>query len=238
MSKTKNILISGGSGGIGRAIARRVIEDGYHVINLDQVPPKTLLAGETFHQVDLTNAQATQQLIENLLKTTSILRLVNNAGIIRPGALEDVSLDDFDAVMNLNLRAPMLLAQSLIPAMRSAKFGRIINIASRAALGKEERTAYAASKAGLLGMTRTWALEMASFGITVNAIGPGQSPPNYLPLEIIPIILRRKKLLLISRYSAWASQKMLRTPLLYLWMTALALLRVKCFMFVVELPLV
>jgi NAD(P)-dependent dehydrogenase (short-subunit alcohol dehydrogenase family) len=173
MSKTKNILISGGSGGIGRAIARRVIEDGYHVINIDQVPPKLLLVDETFHQVDLTNAQAIQQLIENLLKTTSILRLVNNAGIIRPGALEDVSLDDFDAVMNLNLRAPMLLAQSLIPAMRSAKFGRIINIASRAALGKEERTAYAASKAGLLGMTRTWALEMASFGITVNAIGPG-----------------------------------------------------------------
>ena len=173
MSKTKNILISGGSGSIGRAIARRVIEDGYHIINIDQVPPKLLLVGETFHQIDLNNAQATQQLIEILLKNTSILRLVNNAGIIRPGALEDVSLDDFDAVMNLNLRAPMLLAQSLMPAMRTAKFGRIINIASRAALGKEERTAYAASKAGLLGMTRTGALERASFGITVNAIGPG-----------------------------------------------------------------
>jgi len=173
MSKTKNILISGGSGGIGRAIAKRVIGDGYQVINLDLVPPKLLLAGETFHQIDLIDAQATRELIADLLKTTSILRLVNNAGIIRPGALEDVSLIDFNAVMDLNLRAPMLLAQSLMPAMRAAQFGRIINIASRAALGKEERTAYAASKAGLLGMTRTWALEMAHFGITVNAIGPG-----------------------------------------------------------------
>ena len=173
MSKTKNILISGGSGGIGRAIAKRVIGDGYQVINLDLVPPKLLLAGETFHQIDLIDAQATRELIADLLKTTSILRLVNNAGIIRPGSLEDVSLNDFNAVMDLNLRAPMLLAQSLMPAMRAAQFGRIINIASRAALGKEERTAYAASKAGLLGMTRTWALEMAHFGITVNAIGPG-----------------------------------------------------------------
>ena len=105
--------------------------------------------------------------IENMNKfnQVEILRILNN--------YKDVTLNDFNAVMDLNLRAPMLLAQSLMPAMRAAQFGRIINIASRAALGKEERTAYAASKAGLLGMTRTWALEMASFGITVNAIGPG-----------------------------------------------------------------
>ncbi len=82
-------------------------------------------------------------------------------------------LDDFEAVMALNLRAPMLLAQQLLPHMRQAKFGRIVSIASRAALGKEERTVYAASKAGLVGMTKTWALEIAKFGITVNAIGPG-----------------------------------------------------------------
>jgi NAD(P)-dependent dehydrogenase (short-subunit alcohol dehydrogenase family) len=87
--------------------------------------------------------------------------------------LEQTTVDDFDAVMALNLRAPMLLAQQLLPSMREAKFGRIISIASRAALGKEERTVYAGSKAGLIGMTKTWALEMAQYGITVNAIGPG-----------------------------------------------------------------
>jgi 3-oxoacyl-[acyl-carrier protein] reductase len=67
----------------------------------------------------------------------------------------------------------MVLAQCLMPYMRKANFGRIVSIASRAALGKEERTAYAATKAGVLGMTRTWALELAQYGITVNAIGPG-----------------------------------------------------------------
>ena len=167
------VLITGASQGIGRAIATRVIQDGYRVINLDKKAPKSLLKGETYHSIDLMDPQAIEELIPKITKQEPILRLVNNAGFIRPGALENTTLDDFEAVMALNLRAPMLLAQQLLPHMRQAKFGRIVSIASRAALGKEERTVYAASKAGLVGMTKTWALEMAKFGITVNAIGPG-----------------------------------------------------------------
>jgi NAD(P)-dependent dehydrogenase (short-subunit alcohol dehydrogenase family) len=143
------------------------------VINLDKKPPTTLLKDEIFHPIDLTDVHAIHELIPTLLKHELIVRLVNNAGFIRPAALEQTTVDDFDAVMALNLRAPMLLAQQLLPSMREAKFGRIISIASRAALGKEERTVYAGSKAGLIGMTKTWALEMAQYGITVNAIGPG-----------------------------------------------------------------
>jgi len=167
------VLITGASQGIGRAIATRVIQDGYRVINLDKKAPKSLLEGETYHSIDLMDPQAIEELIPKITKQEPILRLVNNAGFIRPGALENTTLDDFEAVMALNLREPMLLAQQLLPHMRQAKFGRIVSIASRAALGKEERTVYAASKAGLVGMTKTWALEMAKFGITVNAIGPG-----------------------------------------------------------------
>lgn len=167
------VLITGASQGIGRAIATRVIQDGYRVINLDKKAPKNLLEGETYHSIDLMDPQAIEELIPKITKQEPILRLVNNAGFIRPGALENTTLDDFEAVMALNLRAPMLLAQQLLPHMRQAKFGRIVSIASRAALGKEGRTVYAASKAGLVGMTKTWALEMAKFGITVNAIGPG-----------------------------------------------------------------
>ena len=167
------VLITGASQGIGRAIATRVIQDGYRVINLDKKAPKSLLEGETYHSIDLMDPQAIEELIPKITKHEPILRLVNNAGFISPGALENTTLDDFEAVMALNLRAPMLLAQQLLPHMRQAKFGRIVSIASRAALGKEERTVYAASKAGLVGMTKTWALEMAKFGITVNAIGPG-----------------------------------------------------------------
>lgn len=167
------VLITGASQGIGRAIATRATEDGYRVINLDQKAPKTLLKDEVFHPIDLTDVKAIDDLIPRLLARESIVRLVNNAGIIRPAALEQTTVDDFDAVMAINLRAPMLLTQHLFPGMRKAKFGRIVSIASRAALGKEERTVYAGSKAGLIGMTKTWALEMAQYGITVNAIGPG-----------------------------------------------------------------
>lgn len=167
------VLITGASQGIGRAIATRATEDGYRVINLDQKAPKTLLKDEVFHPIDLTDVKAIDNLIPQLQARQPIVRLVNNAGIIRPAALEQTTVDDFDAVMAINLRAPMLLTQHLFPGMRKAKFGRIVSIASRAALGKEERTVYAGSKAGLIGMTKTWALEMAQYGITVNAIGPG-----------------------------------------------------------------
>jgi NAD(P)-dependent dehydrogenase (short-subunit alcohol dehydrogenase family) len=98
---------------------------------------------------------------------------VNNVGIVRPAPLEETSVEDLAAVLDVNLRSAILAAQALLPTMREAGFGRIVNIASRAALGKELRTAYAASKAGLIGLTRTWALELAAQGITVNAIGPG-----------------------------------------------------------------
>ena len=92
---------------------------------------------------------------------------------MRPGPLEDVTVADLEAVVSLNLRCSIQCAQAVLPAMKAARFGRIVNVASRAALGKELRTVYAATKAGLLGMTKTWALELAAVGITVNAIGPG-----------------------------------------------------------------
>lgn len=169
----RSVLVTGGSGGIGRAIIRRCIEDGFEIINLDRVAPATLLKCETHYQADLTDPAATRDVLQRITRDHNVLRVVNNAGFIRPGTLEDATLEDFDAVYALNLRAPMLVAQGLQPLMQAAKFGRIINISSRAALGKELRTVYSATKAGLLGMTRTWALELAPYGVTVNAIGPG-----------------------------------------------------------------
>ena len=196
----RSVLVTGGSGGIGRAIITRCIADGYSIINLDRVAPKTLLKGETHYQADLTDPQATRDILQRITRDHQVLRVVNNAGFIRPGTLEDATLEDFDAVCALNLRAPMLVAQGLQPSMQAARFGRIINISSRAALGKELRTVYSATKAGLLGMTRTWALELAPYGVTVNAIGPGpiatelfvsgnppDSPKTKKILESIPV---------------------------------------------------
>ena len=169
----KKVLLTGGSGGIGRAIAARLTQEAYQVINLDRVKPKSLESNEQYIEVDLLDIEGTGAVLQDLAAQGDVLRVINNAGFIRPATLEDTTTEDFNAVIALNLQVPILVTQTLLPAMRRAQFGRIINIASRAALGKELRTAYSASKAGLLGMTRTWALESAADGVTVNAIGPG-----------------------------------------------------------------
>lgn len=168
-----SIVVTGGSGGIGRAIVRRAAEAGWRPIVLDLRPPQDLLPSEVFVPCDFANLAATRVVLAQVAAAHAPTRLVNNVGIVRPALLEETSVEDLAAVMDVNLRSAILAAQALLPVMREAGFGRIVNIASRAALGKELRSAYAASKAGLIGLTRTWALELASQGITVNAIGPG-----------------------------------------------------------------
>jgi len=169
----ENVLITGASRGIGRAIAERLIADGMHVINFDKMTPKESSAHESFYEVDASNETALRGTLLEVISKHSITRLVNNAGIVRPATIENTSIEDFYAVMNVNVAAAIICVQELLPTMKAAHFGRIVNISSRAALGKEERIAYATSKAGLLGLTRTLALELAADGITVNAIGPG-----------------------------------------------------------------
>ena len=103
----------------------------------------------------------------------TITRLVNNVGAVRPALLEDATLDDFDYLMALNVRSAIQCTKALAPGMRAAGFGRIVNVSSRSVRGKELRTNYAATKAALIGLTRTWALELGGDGITVNCICPG-----------------------------------------------------------------
>ena len=167
------LVITGGSGEIGRALVSRVAHEGHEVLNLDLRKPEVPLDGETYVEADLTDETATRELARSLAATHAVDGLVNNAGIVRPAPLESATTDDLDAVVAVNLRAPLILTQEFLPHMRSRKFGRIVNIASRAALGKVDRTVYSATKAGLIGMTRTWALEAAAAGITVNAVSPG-----------------------------------------------------------------
>ncbi|MBV7481600.1 SDR family oxidoreductase [Bordetella sp. BOR01] len=166
-------LITGASRGIGRAIAARLLQDGYQVVNFSRGAPAEPMPGETFVSVDLANAEHTRQAVAELAARRQVLHLVNNAGMIKVANIEQVSDQALQDTLAVNLVAPLLLLQGLLPAMRQQGYGRVVNIGSRAALGKPGRTAYGASKAGLVGMTRTWALELAAAGITVNAVAPG-----------------------------------------------------------------
>jgi NAD(P)-dependent dehydrogenase (short-subunit alcohol dehydrogenase family) len=166
---TQRILVTGGASGIGRAIAHHGAEQGWDVTIIDRAEGdvgRTMIA-------DLSDPVATAAALVAALEDGPITRLVNNVGAVFPATLEDQTLDDLDTSFALNLRSAIQCAQALLPGMSEAGFGRIVNMSSRASLGKELRTAYAAAKAGLIGVTRVWALELGGRGITVNAIGPG-----------------------------------------------------------------
>lgn len=161
----ERVLITGGGAGIGAAIARRCRQEGYEVVILDRE--------HADYSVDLSSSEQTAQALEWALAQGPITRLVNNVGMVAPAALESQSLAEFDQVMALNTRCALQCMQAVIPGMKQQGFGRVVNISSRAALGKSLRAAYASSKAALIGLTRVAALELGEHGITVNAIGPG-----------------------------------------------------------------
>ncbi|MEM9063463.1 MAG: SDR family oxidoreductase [Pseudomonadota bacterium] len=172
MTKTAATLVTGGSNGIGAAIAASRAASGEVVINLDRNAPADGASGRWI-SVDLSDESALAGALKDALGGHDILKVVNCAGAALLDPIEDMTSADFRRTMDLNVLAPALIVQACLPAMKKHGFGRILNIASRAALGKTLRTAYAGSKGALISATRVWALELAQYGITVNAIGPG-----------------------------------------------------------------
>ncbi len=177
----KSALITGASGGIGADIARALHGAGATVgLSGTRTDPLESLAselGERAHVLpcNLGDAEAVEALPKQAAEAMGAVDiLVNNAGITRDNLFMRMSADEWDEVLNVNLRSAMILSKGVIRGMMKARWGRIVNISSIVgATGNPGQANYAASKAGLVGMSKSIAYEVASRGITVNAVAPG-----------------------------------------------------------------
>lgn len=170
--KDKCVLVTGATRGIGWAISRRLADAGCHVVGLARNTQDIAFPGYLY-ACDLANAGETEDLLRVIREKYPVDAIVNNVGMVQPAMLGEVDLAALYQVMDLNVRVAVQVAQVFVGGMKARRDGRIVNICSRAAFGAVGRTSYSAAKSALIGCTRTWALELAPYGITVNAVAPG-----------------------------------------------------------------
>lgn len=177
----RTAIVTGGGRGIGAAIAKRLGSDGLKVAVLDMGPTEdtvsaiTAAGGEALGlEADVSDeASVTTAVDEVAEKLGAPTVLINNAGILRDNLLFKMSYEEFDKVLSVHLGGAFNMAKAVQSHMVEEKFGRIVSMSSTSALGNRGQTNYSAAKAGIQGMTRTWAIELGKFGVTANAIAPG-----------------------------------------------------------------
>jgi len=181
----KVAIITGSGSGIGKTLALSLAEAGAHIV-VTELPNRLEAAEETAREIrelgkqafvvplDVTNLHSIEQMVETTQKEFGRIDiLVNNAGIIIRKKATEVSEQDWDRVLDINLKGVFFTSQAVAKVMIQQKSGKIINMSSiNGMIGSPERASYTASKAGVVNLTRTLAAEWAEFGINVNAIGP------------------------------------------------------------------
>lgn len=174
-------LITGAARGIGKAILKRMVTDNYLVVavDIDEIGGKLVEEDYGVNHVHFIKADICKSVEVTALMKTVISKfgkldvLINNAGIIRDNLIWNMPEEDFDTVIQVNLKGVWLLCKEAAQIMKEQQSGRIINITSRAWLGNRGQSNYAASKAGIVGLTRVLALELGKYNVLVNAVAPG-----------------------------------------------------------------
>jgi len=170
---THTAVITGGSKGIGADLAEQLLARDYTVISIARHAPE--MSHPRLHSVeaDLLDDSAVKAAADHIAAPGDVKHLVHNAGLIWPNLLEEAEASDITGLAQLHLGSALTLLKPMLPGMKAKAFGRVMFNGSRAAMGVPTRTAYSATKAGIIGMARTWALELAPHGITVNVVSPG-----------------------------------------------------------------
>jgi NAD(P)-dependent dehydrogenase (short-subunit alcohol dehydrogenase family) len=167
----RTFLITGASKGIGRALSTRLADAGHQVVGVargqDASFPGTLVS------IDLNDSKASADAFAELARRHAFDGVVNNVGLVRLHQLGEIDLADVDDMLRVNLHPTIQTVQAILPSMREKGWGRIVNVSSLTVIGIAQRSGYAAAKAAINSLTRTWAMELAETGITVNAVAPG-----------------------------------------------------------------
>lgn len=181
--KDKIAIVTGGARGIGKAICELFAKEGATVIIMDLLPQGQQVADginkaggkAEYHMVSVADKGAVESLFKQINNKYGKLDiLINNAGITRDRTLEKMSEEEWDLVIDVNLKGVFLCTQAAVPYMKQNQWGRIVSAASNVGLrGNFGQTNYAATKAGVIAMAKTWTMEFGKYGITANAIAPG-----------------------------------------------------------------
>jgi NAD(P)-dependent dehydrogenase (short-subunit alcohol dehydrogenase family) len=192
----KTALVTGGSKGLGKAMARGLVEAGADVVissrhenelrtALSEILKDTGRQGR-YVVADMSRREQVVRLAKDALELTGRIDvLINNAGTNKPEAIDAITDEAWDEVLEINLSSVMALTRALVPQMKARRWGRVIHIASiMAFLSKEKRNGYSATKSALLGLARASALDLGAYGITVNCIAPGPFLTD-LPMSLL-----------------------------------------------------
>jgi len=182
-ARTTTALVTGAARGIGAATARRLAADGHQVAVLDLREADAEATAAAIREAGGTALAVGADVADEDAVAAAVARvadelgpptvLVNNAGILRDNLLFKMSVDDWDAVLSVHLRGAFLVSRAVQQHQVAARWGRVVNLSSTSALGNRGQANYAAAKAGMQGFTKTLAIELGPFGVTVNAVAPG-----------------------------------------------------------------